>query len=356
MRKLSLVRDPTIVIQKHLLLLIVFALFSAGCKSRSQVEQSTPTPVPTPLIPSKPTYRVMRGDVERILQFTARVEPVLEEELFFKTGGRIRSVLVKRGDQVKTGQILANLETGPSNVDVRRAEINLELAKMDRELLIMQANKISEEYSIYLRRKELGVEIAQLALDEVNTEVSAAQIVAPFNGTILTLSISPDTSVEPYKTVIVLGDLTVLELTADLQSTDVQLLQEGLSVNAFNFSGPAIKLTGEIRKLPYPYGKAESNLTENLKQATSTRIRLRETPELSNLSLGDMLRIQAILERRDAAIWLPPQAIRKYEGRNFVVVQDLTNQRRIDIKIGVVTEDRVEILGGLEQGQLILAP
>jgi membrane fusion protein, macrolide-specific efflux system len=337
--------------------LVVLALLLAGCSSpASQAEEATPTPVPTPVIPTKPTYKVARGEVVRMLEFTARLVPMVEQELYFKTGGRIQTVLVKKGDVVEEGQLLAGLETGTSNVDVRRAEINLEVAKLSRELFIMQANKFSQEYPIYLKMKDYDIEVAQLALDEINARVDTAQVKAPFKGTLLSVFITPDRSVEAFKGVMVLADLSKLEVSADLTSTDLQLLQEGMPVTVAAVSGPATTLTGSIRKLPYPYGKADPTVSEDATQDTATRVGLTDDPSTANLTLGDLVRVQVILEKRDAALWLPPQAIRKFEGRRFVVVQDSDTQRRVDVKIGITSDDRVEILEGLEEGQVVIAP
>jgi RND family efflux transporter MFP subunit len=290
-----------------------------------------------------------------MLEFTARLVPEVEEELYFKTGGRIQTVMVQKGDIVKAGQILASLETGTSNVDVRRAEINLEMAKMDRELFIIQSSKFSQGYPIYLKMKDYEVEMAQLSLDEINARVDSAQVKAPFDGTMLSVFITPDRSVEPYKSVMVIADLSKIEVSADLTSTDLQVLQEGMAVKVFAVSGPAKELTGEIRKLPYPYGKAEPT-GDNETQDTSTRVSINEDPATANLALGDLVRVQVVLEKRSDTLWLPPQAIRRFEGRRFVVVQDNDGQRRVDIKIGITSDDRVEILEGVEEGVIVVAP
>ena len=185
----------------------VLVLFASCASPASQAEEVTPTPVPTPVIPTKPTYKVARGEVVRILEFTARLVPIVEQELYFKTSGRIQSVLGSRGDEVERGQLLASLETETSNADVRRAEINLEVAKLNRELFLMQGKNTSEEYAIYLKMRGFDVEVAQLALDEVNARVDLAQVKAPFKGTLLSVSITPDRSVEAFKSVMVLAEI-----------------------------------------------------------------------------------------------------------------------------------------------------
>jgi multidrug efflux pump subunit AcrA (membrane-fusion protein) len=62
------------------------------------------------------------------------------------------------------------------------------------------------------------------------------------------------------------------------------------------------------------------------------------------------------LERQEGTLWLPPQAVRTFEGRSFVVVQEGGAQRRIDVRIGIRSDDRVEILEPLEEGQTVIAP
>ena len=130
------------IINRKVVLIVVLTLLASCARAVSQGEEATPTHVPTPVIPTKPTYTVARGEVVRMVEFTARLAPVVEQALYFKIGGRIQSVLVKDGDEVEAGQLLASLETGTSNVDLRRAEINSEVAKLNRELYIMQTNEI----------------------------------------------------------------------------------------------------------------------------------------------------------------------------------------------------------------------
>jgi multidrug efflux pump subunit AcrA (membrane-fusion protein) len=72
------------------------------------------------------------------------------------------------------------------------------------------------------------------------------------------------------------------------------------------------------------------------------------------LALGDLQRVTVVLERKDNVLWLPPQAIRTFEGRKFVVVQEGDAQLRVDVKVGIESEDRVEIEEGLTDGQIVV--
>ena len=75
---------------------------------------------------------------------------------------------------------------------------------------------------------------------------------------------------------------------------------------------------------------------------------------MSDLELGDLARVTVVLEQKDAALWLPPAAIRAFQGRSFVIVQDEDRQRRVDVKVGIESKDRVEILEGLEEDQVVV--
>ncbi len=72
--------------------------------------------------------------------------------------------------------------------------------------------------------------------------------------------------------------------------------------------------------------------------------------------VGDLVEVVVMLEKSDEVLWLPPQAIRTFEGRRFVVVKDGDGQRRVDVRTGLQSDDRVEIVEGVEEGQVILAP
>jgi multidrug efflux pump subunit AcrA (membrane-fusion protein) len=72
------------------------------------------------------------------------------------------------------------------------------------------------------------------------------------------------------------------------------------------------------------------------------------------ITVGDLASVVITLKREKDALWLPPQAVRSFEGRRFVVIKDGNSQRRQDVRIGIVSSDRVEILEGLKEGDVIV--
>jgi multidrug efflux pump subunit AcrA (membrane-fusion protein) len=110
-------------------------------------------------------------------------------------------------------------------------------------------------------------------------------------------------------------------------------------------------LTGIIYSLPYPYGSGSKDALDQ-----SLRIAVDQDLVAEGYEVGDLVEVVVLLDKSEDILWLPPQAIRTFEGRKFVVVKDGDGQRRVDVRTGLQSDDRVEILEGVEEGQVILAP
>ena len=501
--------------QRKLIALLVLVTFLTGCQGLFgrpiEEEAPTPTPIPTPIVPEKPTYVVQRGKITKQLEFTGRISAVEETELYFKTGGYVKRVLVERGDQVQAGDLLAELEIDDLLKQMAQAEVTLNtaqlrldeaekalerqiaLAKLDltaaeaqlaqaqnanadavvqaeislavaqEQLARLRAQRASytadvvtvriglaqaedavaraeieyqkalerhwepqevrDAYARSLQQAEWNQEIAQarydqalaaqqvythdlkiqelavtqaeakltqlqggedsllaievqqaqqqlewlnegvdpvlvnevnqaqLALERLQAQVADAQIVAPMDGQVLSLSVYAGRPAEAFKPVIVVADPLAIEVSADLSSSQLQEMVEGQEAVVALRAYPGQTWHGTVRCLPYPYGSGGG--TEGLAGADkSTRIRLEG--DLSGLQLGDLARVTIVLEEKDDVLWLPPAAIRIFQGREFVIVQDVDRQRRADVEIGIGSDDRVEILEGLEEGQIVV--
>ncbi len=144
---------------KKLLVLLVLIVLLSGCRSgpRPAQEEPTPTPIPTPIVPEKPTYVVQRGEVLRKLEFTARVAPVQEAELFFRTNGYVRAVFVEKGDAVRQGDLLAELEMAELERSLAKARLDLQTAQL-------QLSQAEQEQQDAQAKAKLKLQTAQANL------------------------------------------------------------------------------------------------------------------------------------------------------------------------------------------------
>jgi len=136
------------------LLALIFLI--TACR-RTDIPPVASTPISVPGITSL-TYVVQRGNVTKTLEFTGRISPLEEVPLYFKTGGYVERVLVRPGDRVKAGDLLAELDAesgldGSQN-QIALAELNLAVA----QARLTQA-KDANTYAI--ARAEMALMLAQ---------------------------------------------------------------------------------------------------------------------------------------------------------------------------------------------------
>ena len=236
---------------------------------------------------------------------------------------------------------LKQLQTGPDPLLVKAVEA----AQREVDRLEQGVDPLLEK----------NVETAQLRLDRLAAQVDSARIVAPFDGQVTGVLVFEGREAQAYKPVIVIAEPGALELSCDLTSSVLQRVAEGMKADIVFSDFPGEQLSGTLRRLPYPYGGGGRS-ADVQQEDKSTRISFDDTKG-RQLESGQLAKVRVIIEKKDDALFLPPQAIRTFEGRRFVVVQDEEGrQRRVDVKVGIVSPDRVEILEGLEAGQVVIGP
>ncbi len=258
-----------------------------------------------------------------------------------------------------------SLDRSWDSEDQRRGYAN-QVAQAQRGLAIAQADLAAAERERNYTLRQLALAVAQAELDgeialdgpdprlgqkiqQLEEQLAERRLVAPFDGVALALAAAPGDRVDAYAPVITVGDPAELELRADLAAEQVNELQVGQSVTLLPSGAGAQPFTGSIRQLPYGWGgDAEEN-----DRATH----IAPGPQAPALTLGALLQATVILEQHSDALWLPPAAIQEFRGRSFVFVQDPDGaQRRVDVTLGIESETRVEILAGLEEGQVVVVP
>jgi multidrug efflux pump subunit AcrA (membrane-fusion protein) len=390
---------------KSAILLLALFLFAACASPANQPRQTAledePTPVPTSIIPSKPTYEVQRGEVIAQIEFSGRIAPVAESPLAFPLDGQVSNVYVQRNDLIDAGALIADLDTqelarqlalaqsalevaqsrlaaveNQLATDRRRAEINVAMAQLNLDFARSQAGDTptpDEDYQI--RLKVLELELAQLALAEITDNIdpllrsdveqaelqvaeltaaiASAQLTAPVAGQIISLNLAPGQQVKAQDPVAIIGDVSQLEVSAVLRENLLSEMTENMSATIAVAGRPGQALAGTVRRLPYPYGSGNA---ESAGADETVRIAFDDPAVAGELALGDRVTVVVILTRHEDVLWLPPSAIRTFSGRQFVVIQAGEGQQRVDLKLGIAGEDRVEIEEGVAEGQIVIGP
>jgi multidrug efflux pump subunit AcrA (membrane-fusion protein) len=210
-------------------------------------------------------------------------------------------------------------------------------------------------------RLEQAMAKAELDLLDLQAQITDTLILAPFDGEVTAVSTGAGKAVEGFKPVLVVADPSRLEVTAELSTDEMGELSEGQTASAVPVEYPGQELPATIQSLPYPYGSGGS-ATDLEEEDRNTHIDVDfgslapDQGGAGGVEPGDLVRVTVILEQKDGVLWLSPAAIRTFEGRKFVVVQEGVGQRRVDVILGIESEDRVEIVDGLEEGDVVVGP
>jgi macrolide-specific efflux system membrane fusion protein len=354
--------------RRFLFLVIAHVLILNACAGGQAASEPTPTPFPTPV---RPTFTVQRGDIIVQARLNGRVVPLALETVYFQIPGQVREVYASVNDVVEEGQLLGELseaqelraQADKTRRTIRRAQIDLEIAQLTLEQFRSQGRSEQE-----IKIQELQVELAQMNLDEVlqslgidpdspvldelDAQVAQARAFAPADGTIIA-AVNVGRNVNPSTPAFVLGDPDQLEVVADLDptrgDTEVKEMFEGMPVSVSVDSDSDVELSGTIRQLPSPYGTGASD--ESL-----IHVVLDSPPSDSTYQTGDNVTVTVLLASKEDALWLPPDAIRSAGGRTFVIINSESGPQRVDVELGLQTRDRVEIVSGLGEGQVVVGP
>jgi multidrug efflux pump subunit AcrA (membrane-fusion protein) len=265
-------------------------------------------------------------------------------------------------EDVRIAEInLQELLKGPSEDELTAAEAAYEKAmqkrrQKERDIEIQERRIALAEMDLEKMQKEVdpqlskAVERSQLTVERLQAKIADTRVSSPIDGKVTSVSAYEGRTVNGYQTVFVVADEAELEITAEPMSSQLQRLSEGLDASIILSDYPGKELPAEIVQLPYPYGRGGGATIEEADKLTHISF----NPQDLDIEPGDLVKVIVTLERKEDALWLPPAAIRTFAGRKFVVVEEEGRQRRVDVTLGIESRERVEIVEGLEEGQIVV--
>lgn len=211
-------------------------LLSTGC-SRASV-----TPASTPAMHVE-TSEVTAVDSPTVLRLTGSLKGRKQVDLGANAAGRVVRTFVERGDEVKEGMVIAQLDTRSAalslveaKVQVRASLIQEEINKADcaRSEKLWAKNAISlaeyEQATAKCKTAPLGREAAEVVRDIKSKNVSDGAIRAPFSGTISERYIEVGEYVQPTSRVVSIVQTDELRLELSVPEANVASLRTGADV------------------------------------------------------------------------------------------------------------------------------
>lgn len=187
-----------------------------------------------------------------------------------------------------------------------------------------------------------AVDSAQLRIDQINAQIARASLYAPIDGIVLEVTILPADSVQAFQAVITLALPEPLEVNASMAFNDTQRLSVGMVGVCQEINRPDTAVQCAIRQIPLSSRDADQTV--------------RVAASLDDVAMGQLIQVQMPLQVREDVLWLPPAAIRTFQNRTFVVIQTPDGERVSDVELGLQTDERVEILSGVAEGDVVVGP
>ena len=124
--------------------------------------------------PQYVTEKVAKGTLTQTVSETGTIENAAALNLNFQSSGTIKAILVKEGDQVTAGQLLATLDAGDLEISVKQARANLNIAQANLNKLLAGSSseniKVSEEN---VNNAKIAYQNAQTSYDTLVTKIDA---------------------------------------------------------------------------------------------------------------------------------------------------------------------------------------
>lgn len=333
---------------KSIVTLFVLSIILSGCSlfPEEEIEEVIPVIAP-PATVQKPEYVVQRETIEKTVRGNGSLVARREEGLYFTdTTLPIAEINVEVGQRVKQGEVLARLDTDDLAYQIRNNEFDLQL--MELEMVQRLREEDGNDNSLELEKAKMNYEKQKLSHQKLLEEMNSAVLTAPFDGEVISVKQKVGDTVEAYKTVITVADLTGLKINVTVSDSNLKEIIIGMPT-VVRISGVQGELEGEVIALPEEETE-DSNLDTS--RAKFITIGVESIPE--NLQRGTSVDAEIITLRKENVLTIQGAVLRTYSGRNYVQVKDENSRRDVDIEIGLQTPTQIEVISGLEEGQIVI--
>jgi len=261
-----------------------------------------------------------------------------------KAPGTVTSILVKEGQRVQKGQVLATLD--------RTA---LESSKRELEQQLSFANTIYEK-QLRLWEKGIGTEVQYLtaknqrdglerSLNTLNSNIDMYNIKSAINGTIESIDLKIGQVASPGMPYFKLLNLNNIKVKAEVSEAYSGKINSGDSVEIL-FPDLNQSVSGVVN--------FASKFIDPLNRTFKVEVSL---PQVNSVKPNMIAKLRIIDYVKNEALVIPANSIQRTELGTFVMLYNNDNKaaKKVNVKVGKTNMNTSEIIGGLNTGdQLII--
>jgi HlyD family secretion protein len=339
------------------------------------------------------TAVLSRGDIERRVIATGRIEPFSKVEIRSKVGGIIKTIPVDEGDRVRKGQTIleldkdilisrvneaqaalekvramheqAQIEASPVELESAQKKYNRmqelfdqglapeeQLEDAETALTMAKQNHRARQAAVMMAKAELSA--VEAALERSKDELGYATIVSPMDGVVLSRNVDVGSAVASVVStmgtlLMTLGDMRELHMVGDVDESDIGLVSEGMHARITVESYPDTKFRGTVKQIS-PLGVSKDRI---MNFEVEVSIEDTDVPLKTNMTAD----AEIMVEKRENVMLVPQTAIRYARDKSFVEVpapEEETGKRAVNVVLGISGADFSEVISGLKEGDEVI--
>lgn len=250
------------------------------------------------------------GSITRIISANGLIKPRNRLEIKPPFAGRVEDILVREGERITKGKILAWM----SSLD-RTALLDAARAKGEEE-----AKKWEDVYK-------------------------PTPIIAPLSGFIIKRGIEPGQTVSAQDAILVMADILIVH--ADVDETDIGKLKPRQKASIILDAYPDKTIHGSIEHIAY-----ESQIVNNV---TIYRVDILPERAFKILRSGMSASIEITIAEKKDILTLPLLAVKEENGQKYVFVKSKRGEpEKRNITTGIDDGMNIEIVSGLEISDAVI--
>lgn len=286
------------------------------------------------------TATVKKDTINKTITVTANFAPSSYAAISAgDRGGLIKKIDVKKGDTVKKGQVLCELDSEPIQYDLKSAKIALEITKLDYDKAVADNAPQGLLYQLEAKLKK-----AQDTVKMVEDQLKNANVTASCDGEIVNIkNMSPGQEVNPNEFLFYISNKSSSIIQFDSKTSQGANKDFKIGQNViFNYATKNYE--GKVVSVPDPLSST----------AGDSRIVVKPTSLPPTFKNGDSVVVELCLYNKKNVLCIPKEALKDIRNHAYVqVLKDGIITERF-ITAGLQGSDSIEIISGLDEGEQVI--
>ena len=336
------------------------------------------------------TIAVTRGDIETTVLATGVLEASSLVSVGAEVSGRIEAIHVTLGQNVKKGDLIAEIDSLDQENAVKSAQAALagiEAQKRNQEAVLVKAEaalKRSQQLSAGslvsqtdLETAQAAVEQAKAQIDQLSAQIDQAeltvdsaklnlartQIVAPSDGTVVALVVEEGQTLNANSstpTIAKIANLDTMVIKAEISEADVVKVKAGQKVYFTILGEPDNRIEATLREIEPAPTSINSDTTSDSSSSAIYYNGLFDVPNADHrLRISMTAEVTIVLADAKDVLILPSSLVARKgpDGAAMVMAYDPKTEepqpRRVEV--GLNNNITAQVVSGLEEGEEVVS-